>query len=62
MVTRPLSNDELAIIRAALRFWRDEMVTADLKTRRHYLDLPETADLTSIQIEALIARLQSADA
>ena len=56
-----LTQNELATVRAALRFWRDEMVTADRDTRRHYFDLPSPPTLSADEIESLIVRLRSPD-
>ena len=54
-----LTQDELATIRAALRFWRDEMASANELTTRHYFDISPHRNLSAEQISALIARLRS---
>ncbi|TWT97275.1 hypothetical protein [Neorhodopirellula pilleata] len=53
------SRDELATIRAALRFWKDEMASASESTTRHYFDVSPAPSLTPFEIEALIQRLRS---
>lgn len=54
-----LTDDELATIRAALRFWKDEMVPAEEDTTRHYFDVSPVPSLTGYEIETLIGRMQS---
>ena len=54
-----LTENQLATIRAALRFWKDEMVHADNATARHYFDVSPHPVLTADEIETLIARLRS---
>ena len=56
-----LTQDELATIRAALRFWRDEMVSVGEDTCRHYFDVSPIPNLNELEIESLIERLQSLD-
>lgn len=54
-----LTADQLATIRAALRFWQDEMVRADKATTRHYFDVSPHPSLTTDEIENLIEQLRS---
>lgn len=54
-----LTDDELATIRAALRFWKDEMVPAVEDTTRHYFDVTPVPSLTGHEIETLVGRMQS---
>ncbi|GAA4447983.1 hypothetical protein GCM10023156_10500 [Novipirellula rosea] len=54
-----LTENQLATIRAALRFWKDEMARADKSTTRHYFDVSPHPVLTADEIETLIDRLRS---
>ena len=54
-----LTENQLATIRAALRFWKDEMVRADKSTTRHYFDVSPHPSLTADEIETLIGQLRS---
>lgn len=53
-----LTQQELATIRGALRFWKDEIASGDVETANHYLDSPFSEQLDAPQIERLIERLQ----
>ena len=48
-----LSSDELATIRAALRFWRDEIVPGGDELALLYLDEPATSALDRDQVDSL---------
>ena len=48
-----LSSDELATIRAALRFWRDEIVPGGDKLALLYLDEPTTSTLDRDHVDSL---------
>lgn len=52
---------ELATIRAALRFWMEEMSSASESTTCHYFDVSPPPTLTATEIEALIERLRADD-
>lgn len=54
-----LTRDESATIRAALRFWKDEMASFDVKTTRHYFDEAPHTPLTAKQIQSLIEKIAS---
>ncbi|MFU7557537.1 hypothetical protein ACMFWY_02480 [Roseiconus sp. JC912] len=54
-----LSSNELAVIRAALRYWRDEMLSAEPATQKHYFDASPVPMLGKAELESVIARLQS---
>ena len=53
-----LTPDQLTTIRAALRFWRDEIVPAGNAVSSHYYDTDVKDDLTTDDIERLIECLQ----
>lgn len=53
-----LSQQELATIRGALRFWKDEISPGDVETANHYLDSPVSEQLNAPHIERLIERFQ----
>ena len=59
MATVTLAPEELALIRAALRYWRDEMAAADEATQRHYFDRTPIPIFTPAEIESLMERLRS---
>ena len=48
-----LSSDELATIRAALRFWRDEIVPGGDELALLYLDEPTTSTLDRDHVDSL---------
>jgi len=52
-----LSSDELALIRAALRYWRDEMAPTGRAIQRHYFDRAPITVFDAKLIESLIERL-----
>lgn len=52
-----LTHQHLAIVRAALRFWKEEIAIHDADTARPYLDLEGVELLNERQIEALIRNL-----
>lgn len=54
-----LTPEESATIRAALRFWKDEMATTHAETTRHYFDVAPHPQLTPIQIQQLIDKFAS---
>ena len=54
-----LTQDESATIRAALRFWKDEMAIIDVETTRHYFDDAPPPQLTADQIQSLIEKISS---
>ncbi len=56
-----LTQDQRATVRAALRFWRDEMIPTDQKTRCYYFDDLNSPQFTAREIEKLIAHFQLAD-
>ena len=52
-----LSSDELALIRAALRYWRDEMAPTGHAIQKHYFDRTSIPVFDAERIESLIERL-----
>ena len=53
-----LTPDQLTTIRAALRFWRDEIVPAGNAVSSNYYDTDVKEALTADDIEHVIASLQ----
>lgn len=52
-----LTPDHLSILRAALRYWLDEIVPHGWDAARHYLEGAELS-LSNVQIDQLAAQLQ----
>lgn len=53
-----LTHDQLATIRAALRYWRDEIVPGGGDLSSLYFDTEVETDLTAEEIKILIEHLQ----
>ena len=51
-----LTHSELATIRAALRYWSEEMGPAGIETARHYLDDESEPGLSAPAVERLSQR------
>ncbi|MDM4015132.1 hypothetical protein [Roseiconus lacunae] len=56
-----LTADELALISASLRYWRDEMAQAGHANQQYYFDRAPIPSFDAKQIESLIDRLQSSN-
>lgn len=54
-----LSEQELATIRGALRFWKDEIAPGDVEVANHYFDSPLSEQLTPQQLDRLIDCFQA---
>lgn len=55
-----LTRQHLATIRAALRFWNEEIAVHDANVARPYFDLSDVEPLTAAEIESLIRNLKTA--
>ena len=53
-----LTKKQLAIVRAALRYWRDEMVPAG-SAAKYYFDRDGVTPSTALDIDALVASFRS---
>lgn len=55
-----LTQQHLAIIRAALRFWKEEIAIHEANVARPYFDIPNIEPPTVAEIESLIRNLETA--
>jgi hypothetical protein len=53
-----LTQEDLATVRAALRFWRDEMIPVGGNTSQYYFDGEQRHLLTCDEVDALVERFQ----
>lgn len=56
-----LTQHHLALIRAALQFFDEELVPHGMKIIRHYLDAPLDQDVTHVEIRGLRSFLEKTE-
>ncbi|WP_404309617.1 hypothetical protein [Neorhodopirellula lusitana] len=54
-----LTQDQLATIRAALRYWRDEIVPGGREVSSHYFDTQVENELNADEVELLIEQFRA---
>ena len=61
MTVANLSSEELALVCAALRYWRDEMAPTGTAIQQHYFEKSPIPAFDAVRIESLIERLHASN-